>query len=131
MASTGFPALAINTTAESPLKQYAQIEQIRASQQALQMGAIQLQEARVAQQSRETLQALWAKNSGDMNQTLADAKASGKVTPNDLLNFQEKGVAIQTQAAKLTSEQLGNVEKEHGILETALEGYKSLPPEQR
>lgn len=126
-----YPALSINTQGESPLNMLGKVEQIKSAQQSQQMGAIQLNQARIAQQSQQALMEAYANNNGDLNKTLADARASGKVTPGDLLGFQEKSVAIQTQAAKLSETQLANVDKEHGLLESSLESFKSMPPEQR
>src|SRR5215467_1057090 len=131
MASSSFPALAINTQGESPLNMLGKIEQIKSAQQSQEMGALQLQQARINQASQQALMEAYAKNNGDLNQTLADARASGKVTPNDLLGFQEKSVAIQTNAAKLSETQLGNIEKEHTELANSLEAFKALPVDQR
>src|SRR5215471_19234986 len=131
MASNSFPALSINTQGESPLNILGKIEQIKSAQQSQEMAGIQVQEARVAQQSRQTLMELYTKNNGDLNQTLADAKSSGKVTPQDVMNLQTSSVALQTQAAKLSETQLGNIEKEHTELANSLEAFKALPVDQR
>lgn len=131
MGSSAFPALAINTQGESPLNTLAKVEQIKAAMQSQEMGSIQLQQARVNQQSQQILMEAYAKNGGDLNQTLADARASGKVTPNDLLGFQEKSVALQTAAAKLGETQLDNLTKEKEQVANSLEQFRSLPIEQR
>jgi hypothetical protein len=51
MASSAFPALAINAQRESPLNMLGKIEQIKSAQQSQEMAGTQVQEARVAQKS--------------------------------------------------------------------------------
>lgn len=103
----GFPALAIRPPAD-PLQQYGEVENILARRQQMagmaqqqELGAVQLQQAKIDATSRATLMKIWAANEGDMNQTIEDAKASGQVTPEHLQAFQLGQQQIQTQAALL------------------------------
>lgn len=125
-----FPALAINPVA-GPLDQYAKAAQVASGLQSLQVGQIQLQQARIQQQSQATLMKAFADNKGDMNQALADATASGKVDPTALLNFKQASIAAQTSAAKLQETQLGNNQKVAEAASNELTGIQALPPDQR
>lgn len=131
MGSTAYPALAINTTGESPLNMLGKIEQIRGSQIQQQLQTVQLDEARTEQQSRTALMKAWADNGGDYNKTISDARTSGKVTPGDLMAFQTHAVELQTKAALLTKEQLANESSTNDIFANTLESFKQLPPDQR
>lgn len=116
---------------EDPLKQVAQIEQIRGMAQSQELGAVQLEEARRVQQSQQTLMSLYAKNSGDLNQTYADAASSGKVLPDQLLDFRTKSIAAQTQLATLQEKDLANRKTVNDLAANELEAIKQLPVEQR
>src|SRR5258708_38117222 len=89
-----FPALMIHPP-ESPIQQLAGVEQLKAGVQQQQLGEIQLQEARLNQQSQQVLMEKFAANNGDMNKTYADAAASGKVTPQMLNQFRLSSVTAQ------------------------------------
>lgn len=125
-----FPALAINPVA-GPLDQYAKATQVAQGLQSLQVGQIQLNQARIQQQSQATLMKAFADNKGDMNQTLADATASGKVDPTSLINFRQATIAAQTSAAKLQETQLTNNQKVAEAAGNELTGIQALPPDQR
>jgi hypothetical protein len=130
MATGGFPALAIQPPA-SPTQQIGGALQVRNEMQRGQMQDIELQNARLQQQSNATLMRLFAQNKGDMNQTYQDAVASGQVLPEHLLDFRQKSVAAQVQAAALDEKKLQNIDKMHDIAENELEGFKALPLAQR
>lgn len=125
-----FPALAVQPM-PGPLDQYAKAAQVASGLQSLQVGQIQLQQARIQQQSQATLMKAFADNKGDMNQALADATASGKVDPTALLNFKQASIAAQTSAAKLQETQLGNNQKVAEAASNELTGIQALPPDQR
>lgn len=126
----GFPALMINQP-ESPLKEVGAIEQIRSQQQQQQMGEIQLQNARIAQQENQTIMRLYAENKGNLDQTIADAAASGQVRPGTLVDLRTKSVAAQTQMAMLDEKRLANLKNMHEMAANALEAVKKVPIEQR
>lgn len=125
-----FPALAIQAP-PGPLDQYAKATQVASGLQQLQVGQIQLNQARIQQQSQATLMKAFAENKGDMNQTLADATASGKVDPTSLINFRQATIAAQTSAAKLQETQLTNNQKVAEAAGNELTGIQALPPDQR
>jgi len=126
----GFPALAIQPPPD-PLKQMGEVMNIRNQMQQGQMNDVALQQARQAQQSQQTLMRLFAQNNGDMNQTVADAKASGQVLPEHILDFQTKATAAQVQMANLSDKQLEVLGKKHDIAFNELESLRSIPAEQR
>lgn len=132
----GFPALAIqqpnigNQIAQA-MEIKARQQQIAGQQQAQELGAVQLQQARIDANSRATLMKLWSDNDGDMNQTVADAKASGVVTPEHLQAFQQGSIAVQTAAAKLTADQLANHKAINDLAADKLDAVKQLPLMQR
>lgn len=136
-AGLGFPALAIKPP-ESPLQQFGQVEnilaqrqQIAGEQQRQELGAVQLQEAQRDANSRATLMKIWADNDGDANQTVADARASGQVTPEHLQAFQIGAVQLQTQAALLQKDQLENKKTIYDMAANKLDAVKALPIAQR
>jgi hypothetical protein len=130
MATSGFPALDIRPP-ESPIQQLSGVMQLKSAVQQTQMGEIQLQQARKAQQSQQVLMSLYAKNNGDLNQTYADAVASGQVTPEHLMQFRTQSIAAQTQLATLDEKKLANLQKTHDMAADALEAVKGVPVEQR
>lgn len=128
--ATGFPALMIQQP-EDPLKQVAQIEQIRSAAQQQELTEVQLREARLNQNSQTYLMQAYARNGGDMNKTYADAASSGQVTPQMLLQFRTSSIAAQTQLANLSKTTLENLAKSHELAANELEAFKSLPVAQR
>jgi hypothetical protein len=129
-SSLQFPALSIKAP-ESPIQEIGGALAVKGQLQQQQMGAVELQNAKLAQQSNATLMSLFAKNGGDMNQTYADASASGQVLPEHLLDFRIKSIAAQVQAATLTKDQLDNHAKMAGMAADELDAIKNLPPEQQ
>src|SRR5882762_8758803 len=124
-----FPALDIKPP-ESPISQLSGALQVKNAMQQGQMNDIKLQEAQQEQKSRATLMRIFAGNKGDMNQTLADARASGQVTPEHLFEFQKQSVAAQVQAAQLSKEQLENHKAMAEQAANELDSLKNLPPDQ-
>lgn len=117
-----FPALDIRPV-ESPLQQMGGALQLKSALQQQQIGAVQLQEAKINAQSRQALMSIWAQNNGDPNATIQQARESGKVTPDDLYAFQTHTTDLQTKAALLTKDQLDNHAK---IAEMAANELDSL-----
>lgn len=125
-----FPALAIKPP-ESPIQELSGVLAIKGQQQQQQMGQVELDNARQIQNENATIMRLYAENKGDMNQTLADARNSGQVRPQTLLDLQAKTVAAQVQAAQLTTDQLNNHAKMAEMAANELDSIKNLPPEQQ
>ena len=133
----GYPALAVRPP-ESPLTQFGQVQdiiarrqQIAGQQQAQELGAVQLEEAKRNATSQAALMKIWADNDGDMNATIEDAKASGLVTPEHLQSFTLGQQQIQTAAAKLTADQLANRKTIYDMAANKLDAVKQLPMMQR
>jgi hypothetical protein len=126
----GFPALQIRPP-ESPLQQAATALQLQGEVQRQQLGNVQLEEARLNQQSQQALMEAYTNNNGDLNATYAEAVKSGKVTPQMLLNFRTQSVAAQVQMANLSEKELTNLSKVHDMEADALEAVKGVPVEQR
>lgn len=126
----GFPALMIKPP-ESPISELGGALALKGAVQQQQMGEIQLHEARLNQTSEQTLMESYSRNAGDLNKTYADAVASGKVTPQMLMQFRSQSVAAQTQLATLQEKDLANLEKTHTLASNELEAVKQLPVEQR
>jgi hypothetical protein len=114
---------------ENPVAQLGGALAIKGQLQSQQMGALQLEQAKLAQQSQATLMRLFARNNGDMNQTYADAADSGQVLPEHLIDFRTKSVAAQVQAAQLTKEDLANRKSLTEMAANELDSIKNLPPE--
>lgn len=132
----GFPALAIQqpnigAQLETAMNIKARQQQIAGQAQAQELGAVQLQQAKIDAQSRSTLMRLWSENSGDMNATIEAAKASNQVTPEHLQAFQLGSINVQTAAAKLTADQLTNQKGIYDLAANKLDAVKRLPLMQR
>src|SRR5260370_39264637 len=115
---------------ESPISQLSGALALKSQVQQQQMGQVQLEQAQQEQRSSATLMRIFAQNNGDMNQTLADARASGQVIPSHLLDFQTKSIAAQVQASLLSKEQLANHKAMAEQAANELDSIKSLPPDQ-
>jgi hypothetical protein len=101
----GYPALAIKGP-EPLLQQYGQAQAIVGAQQRQQMGEIEIQNARMQQQSTQAIQQAFMDNKGDIGQILQNPPAG--VLPKDLLELRNVDQAYRLQAAQLTESNLKN-----------------------
>lgn len=126
----GFPALQINQ-GESPLKQYAQAQQVLAGQQEIEQGALKLKDMRQSQAESQFIMELQRKNQGDIGQTIQDAQSSGKVRPQTVMALQKQQLEMHTALAAATEKDLGNAAKTGDLLAGALDTVMKAPEANR
>jgi hypothetical protein len=124
----GFPALAIRPP-ESPVQQLGGVLQLKNAVQQQQLGEIQLQEARLNQESQQVLMQKFSENNGDLNKTYADAANTGRVTPQMLLQFRTQSIAAQTAMASLSDKEMEVHRKTFDLSTNEFESLKGITDE--
>lgn len=134
---SNFPALDIRPP-EGILDQYGKAMQLKslmgaqaAQAQSLEMGKLQLEEARRQQKESDTIRSLFQKNAGDLGKTIEDAAASGQVNPKTLMGLQEQHLKMQTDLATRDEKTLKNALDSGNLFAGALDTIKQMPLEQR
>src|SRR5260370_696572 len=105
---------------ESPISQLSGALALKSQVQQQQMGQVQLEQAQQEQRSSATLMRIFAQNNGDMNQTLADSRASGQIIPSHLLDFQTKSKPAEVQAQQQNDADLAKAVDESKGADSAL-----------
>lgn len=123
-SSLQLPALSIRPP-ESPVQQLGGVLALQNQVQQQQMGAVELQNARLAQQEQQTIMTAFARNNGDWDQTLADIKSS--VRPETWIPLQSQVVAGKIQLAQLADKDLDVRQKQVGILSDSLDSLLAEP----
>lgn len=125
-----YPALDIKQPA-SPLDRVSKLNSLLGAQQQLQMGAIELDNARQQQLESQTLRTLFQKNAGDLGKTISDAAASGKVSPQTLTKLQADHLKMQTDLATKEEKDLKNALDSGNLFAGALDAVKQMPVDKR
>lgn len=125
-----YPALDIKQPA-SPLDRASKLNSLLGAQQQLQMGAMELENARQAQLESQTLRNLSKKNGYDIEKTLADAAASGNVSPQTLIKLKADHLKMQTDLASKEEKDLKNALDSGNLFAGALDAVKQMPVDKR
>ena len=109
----GFPALAIQQP-PSVLDQYTRVAQLRSLAGAQQLQQLQIEEQQRQQRSQKAIMDSYVQNKGNIDEILKNP--SSDIIPEHLMALQQHSLTLQTQVAKLKSDQLANVTKSYGLI---------------
>ncbi len=122
---------------ESPINQYAQLQQLKTmqgqqqlQQQALQTGGLENQQRQMDLDSQRAIMRAYTEANGDTNAALPLAQKYG-AKPADLINLKMLGIKQQEAALQLVGAQGSEALRQADLMKGAHDAVAAAPPEQR